>query len=232
MTIGYPDYQNYPMWAGAAIAVPNAPVSNAVNFVKDYQLGNFSSIWLFTNAVTFGTKCLVTYYSDSTKSVQLHTYQWVLQAGTSVSVIIPNLGPFAEITISQFQGGSQNVTLDVIPLNVPVTRMVYPAQRNTVSKLASIAAGAVLLFTMPQTMEGTLYFTVTPGDATGKVDYEVWETMEDAALNNVLTSDLGAIPRATMVASSSNFPVTVRVANNDAVNPHNYGFYANVVPSQ
>lgn len=220
MSIGYPDYQTYPTWTGTPVNVVNASVSNTTPYKQDFQLGNFSALLIETAGQAFGLGVTVTYYTDSTKTAQGASLSWTLQAVTSLNVIIPNLGAYAEITLSMTQTGSQTVGLFVTPLNMPITKPVYFKPGNGIFSSNTVAASGTQRYNLTQTTEGTIYLFFVPGDATGKLNVDVQQVDQSGANIYPAIKAVGPAAGVYLTGVAVNAPYTVVVTNTDAAGAH------------
>lgn len=217
---GYPDFQTTPQWRGPLNPTVTKIINSTTPAVYDELVSNFAS--LFFKVVQVGAGCQVnlTYYLDSSKAITLGAYYWAIRNPNYLSVIVPNLGNFAEAVISTSLVPNQSVTTLMQPCNIPVPKPFYPETQNYVHDTGSVAAGATNFYNMPQIMEGSGVYIIEPGDAAGKLDYSMYEVSLDNTFRNNILAYIAPTAQVVQPFQSSVYPVTLKIVNNDGVAGH------------
>lgn len=218
--VGFPDFQQYPLWRGNVNPNVTRTISPAAPAIIDMQVANFASMFFKVVGIGQGVIAQVTYYQDSTKAVSEGAYYWEVRSPNYLSVVIPNLGNFAEISVSTAIAGNQGVTIIAQPCNTPVAKPFYPEQQNLLAKPDNVAASTTNFYNMPQVVEGSGVFIYIPGDSSGKLDVSMFETGHNNSFRNNLLTYTGPVANIVQPFQTSVYPITISVHNNDAVTGH------------
>ena len=160
---GYPDYQNLPQWRGSPLASGNHNITIASPFHAENWVTNWQSLnCVLTLNGNPGVTVVVTYYLDSTKSLQIAIFGWVMGlSGGNLRVALPNLGNYVTIDITTIEAASHSVVIGFTPVNVPVSKPSYQVNNNFVEEFNfSIPANSFQSFVIQDVVEGDGYWFV------------------------------------------------------------------------
>lgn len=171
MTIptGHQDYQAYAQWRGPVFAAVTPGITIASPYHTEEYVTNFASVYLSAK-LTSGTgfTVVMTFYTDATKTVVLRTMTWILCFSTTrLSVIVPALGNYVALDITTAQAGTQQATIQLVPLNIAPAHDTYVETDAEAEGFAvSIPGGGSLTVNIPGLVKGTGYVAVRPANNT------------------------------------------------------------------
>jgi hypothetical protein len=222
MTVGYPDYQTYPLWRGLPVTAQAFTVTIASPQTVQGYVSSWSSIYLGCTGPANGITVALTFFTDQSQATQLATFGFTVIAGTGLNYAIPIYGNYVVITLSTSQAGNQNVTLTVQPTNIAVLRPTYIGVENRIAVLAaSVAATSTNTHLLPAITNGNgmLFFHDLTGSA--KLNVRVRRLSEGAAEVDDHAGLFGSAAPTQVPFMSGPRPVSISVFNTD-VAAHTY----------
>lgn len=223
---GYPDWQAYPAWRGAAI-LNKEVTGNAGATVElaSVPVTSYASLLIATDGVFSGGTLALWVSDDPTFGSYVAEKSWTVIPGTNLRALVPVVADYARIALASPAGAGADMTLVVKPVNVASGAVQYPvptaylAVRNQV-----LAASASESWVFPYIKPGPAWLYLHPSDSSGKVSLDVHLADDTGAI--IASVVFFAAPTADQTVSLAlpDQPVVVVAANNDAAASHTVSF--------
>jgi hypothetical protein len=179
MSIGldYPDYQGYPNWRGPDLTAASSFLLSAATPVSaEGYVTNYASITIYViPSAPPGADVSVTYYTDSTLTVSVGGFAWVLPENTALHCTIPVLGNYAVFSVTTTDATSTSCIVAAIPQSIYVPNVTYHSDQNYVGAFnSSIPSGTTDTFPLPYVQSGRCSIHFQDLSASGKVSVFLW----------------------------------------------------------
>lgn len=223
---GHPDGQNYPVWQGTPNFQAGAVVTSVAPLVMDATVTNFASLHIRITNVTGAITATFTDYADQAKTKVAFSCFWIIVTNTVLDVTFPSVAGFAELVMTTGQAGNQTADVLLQPTNVSEPKRVYTLGGfSQFVNFQNVAAGADFFDTMHFIMQGSGYLFLAPSDASGKLQFTLFDRSEAGAPQGTIYFNpgsagvIGPIPVMQDV-----FPVVLQVHNTDGVGGHTFSY--------
>lgn len=230
-TIGAPDFQGYGQWRGSPLAQGAFTITSVTPLTVQGYVTNFASLALYCNLLNgVGVTVRVQYFSDSTLSAALATYQWTISTvGIALQVLLPNVGDYVQVTFLTGQAGNQPLRINVEPTNLQTARPAYSGTSNSVDAIAAnIGAGATLSLQLPFVVEGDGQLFVQCAVGAVSFNIECDSLLESGALasNLARATAITGSGELTFLAPAATCQLAIK--NNDAA-AHNFSWHCQII---
>jgi hypothetical protein len=166
--VGYPDWQSYGNWRGAAYVDTTVNYSSGNPYVLDTIVTNWNAIRIFIEDPSIGCEVLINFYVDSTASQLLQQLTYTLGPGTILDATIPITGNFLNFEITTTQASAGSTPLVIAPSNMPVPRPIFNDNNAMAGGVfVNVNAGQTIDIPIPVAVQGTGYINFTTSAATG-----------------------------------------------------------------
>lgn len=230
-TTGHPDFQSYTQWRGPILFKGAYSITSPQSTGSSGFVTNWASL-LIRVVLTSGTgvTVTVTYYDDQTLTNKAGTYQWICSfAPVTLSVVVPNLGNWAVVSISTGQAGANAGTAYVAACNLLVPGPRYQVTPNAASGFSvNIIAGATLSTLLPYVAEGNGTVFAQCSVATAPYTVEVDHLNEGANILDEPARVASVTGPQLLNYIASAYPLLLKITNNDAA-AHTYTYHAQVL---
>lgn len=226
MTVGYPDDQAFPNSSGPPIAdnpafslVTGSPFTGA-GFVT-----NFPScrVRVVPSGSAIGATCTIAYFTDATLAEQLGTFTWIIGPSGNLAAIVPNLGPYVQITVSTVSAVANNTAIQLTPLTAACASVRYIAVGTDATALnTSVALSSTAQLTTPYVLEGPGYWYFNPRDNSAKLNAVMWELSENGSRQFQLDQVQGAVAATNRPLFGAPRLLQLQVTNTDATAAHSF----------
>lgn len=191
--------------------------------------------WQSLNMIVVPTagagKVTVTHYADAAGTLVIGSDTWNVSTATALTVRVPLRGPYAALSINVTSAGNLTAKTWGTYQTAQADRVSFPISGQFIFDAShTLAAGASITYTMQWVVGGRASIAYVPFDNTGQLDLWVQAVNE---LGTVLSRVIDLGNPTGVVSPQFNTPdaiLQVVVTNNDAVNPHSYGFSFTVPP--
>lgn len=221
--VGHPDGQDYATWQAVVIensVVTAAPGANPLGIMT---LVNFASLYVSLTPNADGVTAIVTYYQDALGADPILVYTLQPNSHSALAVVIPNFGPYAQVTIENAQLVSETISVSVVPVNMPVTEPTYVVAGNMFATgFQTLALSASATWFLPLIAPGPCFWWFQPNDATGKLNLAVTIGPDVAMAGDLVLEKFGPTAELEGVMYLSDQPYTWTVSNTDATAAHSY----------
>lgn len=226
MSIGYSDFQGYPNATGLPIAdQPSFSLSPGTPFSAAGFVGNFPAVRVHVapSGGTNGCAVNLAYYDDETLAFIVGQYNWLIGPGSSLPAVVPNLAPYAVLTITTTVAGANPCAIQLTPMTTSVPSARYYAVGNEGTALnVSVPLSSSTTLLLPFVVEGPGQLFVNPRDATGKLNFEVWEISQSGGNQFPVALLSGPTGAAQVPLYAAGQTLRVAINNVDATAAHSF----------
>jgi hypothetical protein len=222
MTVGYPDFQQYPVWSTGNIA-ENNPATLPVGTTELFSgpVTNFASVHIAVTVTAGQGKVVINRWNDAALSELVGSQSVRVNTSVAVDMIVPVVAPYISIDFSNT--GAVTATADVFigGSNIQTTGVVYPILSVLFfHQAAPVGHGSTDTFILPNITAGLAYLAIDPPDTSGMLTYKV--IMQDESGNTLGTLIDAGAPTAfdSYNFAVPNEPIALIITNSDTVN-HN-----------
>lgn len=147
MTTGYPDFQAYAQWRGAALVAQfNTSYGLGTTSYGPFYVGDYASISLFGSVGSTQPLLVAMTFSDDAAGVNtLEVVEWALFNGVQVQCSVPARGNYVKLSVNNVGVSSVPGTFYMQPTNVITPNIKYLGQPQgtcLVNSFGTIAASA------------------------------------------------------------------------------------------
>lgn len=196
---GYPDWQAYPQWRGAAVL--NAEVTGTAGQttqVGTWPVTSWASLLVATNGVFTGCTIHLWSSDDPTFGNYIEQEKWVVSPACGLHALVPVMADYARIAIESQATAGADLVLVVKPSNIASGAVQYPVPANeAVNSAIALAAGASQTMWLPYISPGWAQYRFSP-DASG-TDVS-WGVYTGDAAGNTVDILTGSVSSAAAVS--------------------------------
>jgi hypothetical protein len=227
---GHPDFLAYATWRGPPVVSQAYSVAMGSPLSWSQYVTQFAALQL---SLTVGSNEGVTlnlgWYTDSTFATIIENNSWQVY-NSGLQCIVPILGPYVDVQLSNGLATTATGELYVAPLNVPTPAARYQSGFNVVqSNAEAVTASTTVSFQLSQVVEGTAWLTLNPADATGKLNATVTELTANGGNGGTLLAVDGFTQPVTLSCGCGRNVLQLNVTNTDATGPHSLGYYLRTI---
>jgi len=219
---GYPDFQALPSWRSANIfASFTTNVSPGTEKFSIVSVFNFAAIELLIVSVSQGVSVNLVWSMDAAGTEIISLDQWYVGIHTSLHTIVPCRANYVACWITNPGGAAVNIKTFMAACNTPVTRPHYPVTFDNIGQYGTVlGAGVQSIIYRNWIHAGHGHVTVTPADATGKLNFEL--ATEDELTNKVkqLWTSVGPVAQVHFDFPWPDEIVSLTITNTDGTAAH------------